>query len=278
MSCYKPLEGWKAKERNESGKRSVVFRRSAGDESINIPCGRCIGCQADKAEDWSVRLCHESTLHFRSCFLTLTYSDDCLPRSGRLNKADPQKFLKRVRASGSDIRFFMCGEYGSRTGRPHYHMLVFGEDFREGSVKFGLSGEYYDSEFLRSKWGLGHVMAARLESATAFYTAGYTLKNAGFSDCFHSMSTRPYIGAGWLDKYWSDCARNGFVTIEGVKHPVPDAYLRRPEYAARFVDLKNDREAFMLNLSPEEIWQRRERLRGKEFNHAARAAFGRAQL
>ena len=40
--------------------------------------------------------------------------------------------MKRLRKrAGSDVRFYMCGEYGPENWRPHYHALLFGFDFAD---------------------------------------------------------------------------------------------------------------------------------------------------
>ncbi|MCL2154134.1 MAG: hypothetical protein FWH53_00565 [Leptospirales bacterium] len=73
-------------------------------------------------------------------FLTLTYTDDAVPlqydKDGNsymtLVKSDVQKFFKllrtRLRRGGSDlkIKYYYCGEYGPKTQRPHYHVILFG--------------------------------------------------------------------------------------------------------------------------------------------------------
>lgn len=63
-------------------------------------------------------------------FITLTYDDDHL-RFGPDSKpvlcvSDVQKWIKRVRYYYPKIRYFIGGEYGTQTDRPHYHALLFG--------------------------------------------------------------------------------------------------------------------------------------------------------
>lgn len=92
--------------------------------ALQVPCGKCIGCKSDKAMMWSIRCYHEASLHERNAFVTLTYED----APPALVKEDLQKFFKRARHS-FDFRYFACGEYGEATHRPHYHALIFGQDF-----------------------------------------------------------------------------------------------------------------------------------------------------
>ena len=67
-----------------------------------------------------------------SIFVTLTYDDNQVPMNDNadliLYKPDLQNFLKRLRKrkDGERIRYFAVGEYGTQSGRPHYHLCLFG--------------------------------------------------------------------------------------------------------------------------------------------------------
>lgn len=100
-------------------------------------CGKCQQCLRDIKRDWCFRL--EQELKVTNCgvFVTLTYADWSLPMSdsGRptLDYNDVQKFMKRLRINyqrksqdDNKLRFFCCGEYGKRKGRPHYHLIIYG--------------------------------------------------------------------------------------------------------------------------------------------------------
>lgn len=102
-------------------------------------------------------------------FVTLTYADENLPYapSGRssLCKKDFQDFMKRLRKElhPHKIRYFACGEYGSKTERPHYHAIIFGID------------ESF-SELVASKWPHGMVACGTCTADSIQYVAGYCLK------------------------------------------------------------------------------------------------------
>ena len=70
--------------------------------------------------------------------------------------------MKRVRKfAGSGVRFFGCGEYGDRGGRPHYHGLLFGLDFEDKklwSVRDGY--RVYKSDQLEKLWPLACLRSA----------------------------------------------------------------------------------------------------------------------
>lgn len=78
----------------------------------------------------------------------------------RLDKADFQKFIKRLRYffsqcdKGATLRYYLCGEYGPTTYRPHGHMLLFFDSAkcaREIEVLLSKSWKYgiiYDPHFV----------------------------------------------------------------------------------------------------------------------------------
>lgn len=92
---------------------------------IAVPCGKCLFCLQNKRDDWSMRLLQEWRHSDGAMFVTLTYSEKWCPKYG-LDKSHVQKFLKRLRKNVSQrIRYYAVGEYGGKTLRPHYHLLLF---------------------------------------------------------------------------------------------------------------------------------------------------------
>lgn len=132
--------------------------------------------------------------HHRSAvFLTLTYSDEHLPKGGVLVKRDLQLYLKRLRMACSPIRirFFAVGEYGERTSRPHYHLIV-----------YGLGPE--NEDIITKAWSLGFVHIGSVTSDSIQYCTGYVSKKMtavsdprleGRPPEFAVMSRRPGLGA-----------------------------------------------------------------------------------
>lgn len=243
MSCFKPLTGWYSKYKNPSGKRSIVFNsREALDpyHSLSIPCGQCIGCRLEKSRQWAIRCSLESQLYQNSYFLTLTYDDEHLPKSGSLVPDDLQKFLKRLRRyveyHGFDkkIRFFACGEYGDNFLRPHYHAIIFNleiSDLKRFSTSF--SGDiYYTSETINQIWKNGYVIIGEVTFESCAYVARYVTKKMTGSQAdfyyegrqpeFVRMSRRPGIGSAWLDQYKSDVYPHDYIVIrDGIKVKPP---------------------------------------------------------
>lgn len=218
MTCYGPTIGYYAAKPNENGKRSIVFdkRKSLSGVPIKLPCGKCVGCRHDYARTWAIRCMHEKQMHDASSFLTLTYDDAHLPENNSLRKRELQLFMKRLRqhvyrSSGVDgIRFYGCGEYGSETFRPHYHVLLFNYDFVDKVfVKNSGSGEpLFRSDVLAGLWEDGEHFIGAVTAQSCAYVSRYVLKKVGKEftpdGCekeFTCMSRRPGIAATWFKKY-----------------------------------------------------------------------------
>lgn len=172
-----------------------------GKESIiALPCGRCLPCRLNHAKEWAVRCVLESLEYENNFFLTLTYDDDHLPSDGLLYRSDVQKFLKRFRHHFGQVRYFGCGEYGTKNARPHFHLILFGaniDDLRE--VGAGL----YESKKLKEIWPFGFHYIGWVSYASCNYVAKYSTKKlfGGRSDEFLMASTNPGIGYKWCKEH-----------------------------------------------------------------------------
>lgn len=236
MVCYAPLTGYYSAEVGESGKRALVFdvRQAWSGVPIRLPCGECIGCRASWARQWAVRCMHEKRMHHLSSFVTLTYRDECLPALRSLKLRDLQLFMKRLRkVRGVGLRFFACGEYGSDTQRPHYHLLLFNCDFPDmrfhGQSDCGES--LYTSAELEQLWPYGHNMIGAVDFQSCAYVAGYVFKKVGtFVDYaprepeFRVMSRRPGIGFTWFQQYMDEAYRADSAIMNGREVPLPRFY------------------------------------------------------
>lgn len=207
------------------------------------------------ARQWSVRIMHEVQLHDVNCFLTLTHDDESLPAFGSLDKLAFPGFMKRLReslnpcwADGEQgpkvcIRYFMAGEYGSQSFRPHYHACLFGFDFPDKalhSVRHGYP--VWTSEYLQKLWPLGLCEIGSVTSASASYVARYCVKKQGLksgrydkvdlstgevhrvSPEFTLMSRRPGIGRAWLDRYMCEVYPADSVVVRGRLEKPPRRY------------------------------------------------------
>ena len=95
-----------------------------------VPCGKCRICKNRKAKELAAR-CVAETNEYNSIpyFITFTYNNNNLPHSG-VSKVDVQLFLKRLRSRldyygiEHSLRYLAVAEYGSKTLRPHYHVIL----------------------------------------------------------------------------------------------------------------------------------------------------------
>lgn len=215
-----------------------------------IPCGQCIGCRLERAQQWATRMHHEASLHEASSFVTLTYADHRLPSDGSVSVKELQDFFKRLRYRVPQrLRYYACGEYGDQRGRPHYHAIIFGCDF-DDKLPWRVSGSgylLYRSRLLEEVWPFGHCEVGTVSHESAGYCARYCLKkvNGELAKAaylrphpvtgelhqvrpeFAVMSRRPGIGAGWYDRYKSDAFPSDFVIIDGGKRAVPRFYKKK---------------------------------------------------
>lgn len=123
---------------------------------IQVPCGKCDLCRDKRAREWSFRaICENATSTNVPLFLTLTYNNEHLPKCG-IFKEEIQLFMKRMRIRldrlgvSHNIRYVAVGEYGSRSKRPHYHMILW--NFPKSSVHFPTSTSVLN--FVEKCWSL----------------------------------------------------------------------------------------------------------------------------
>ena len=203
-----------------------------------IGCGKCNGCTAQKSLAWATRIYHESKMHERNCFVTLTYEN----APEKINRKDPQIFIKRLRRrSETPIRYFLTGEYGEKTRRPHYHAIIFGEDFLGGA--YDIDHKLYSNPVIDQAWGHGLVSIGNLTLASAMYTAGYTTKKVNDPDTFSIMSRSPPLGRTWVQQHHDNLRRLEHVVIEGQEIPIPDVYLKWLEGVEEYEHIKANKQA-----------------------------------
>lgn len=255
MACYHPLRAY----RTPGG---VVFSELGREDilgDIELPCGQCIGCRMRRASDWELRVMHEASLHADNCFVTLTYAPGKLPPYGSLCHDDFRLFMKRLRRFfRRPVRFYMCGEYGSERGRPHYHACLFGVAFAD-MVLAGVSksgSDFFSSEDLTKLWPHGLSTVQPLVRETASYCARYIMKKVlgeaaktaytvidgdgvmhDIKPEYACMSLKPGIGARWFERYARDVFPLDSVVDNGVKRRVPRYYDKLA--ARRGVDLED---------------------------------------
>lgn len=193
---------------------------------LNIPCRKCIGCRLDYSRDWANRMLLEYQNTKKAVFITLTYNDSHLPTSEcglpTLCKRDVQLWMKRLRKffSGTQIRYFLAGEYGDQTHRPHYHAILFGLSIDDlvplkirNTNELGQSA--YECCVLNDTWNLGFSSAAPTSYQTFSYVSRYCLKKQRLVDYtrdslqlyepeFSLMSRKPGLGGYYVTNDFLD--------------------------------------------------------------------------
>lgn len=147
------------------------------EQQITVPCGKCPPCRSRRSAGWAFRMMQEQKVSDTSFMLTLTYNSDHIPitKNGyrSLCKRDVQLFIKRLRKEhgknkfglSKPIRYYACGEYGTESKRPHYHLLIY---------------NCHPDEFV-SSWKIGNkeigsIHVAPLNMATIQYAFKYLQK------------------------------------------------------------------------------------------------------
>lgn len=145
----------------------------------SVPCGDCPECADSFCKDWRNRLTLEAYTRLiekkdlpNAYFLTLTYDEEHVDKKGYLNYDHLQKFYRdfcsyHSHKFGITPRYYFCGEYGSKSGRPHYHGIIFTL----------MSPSEIDS-YIRSHWFFGFYKCEALLLEHLNYVASYSLKKS----------------------------------------------------------------------------------------------------
>ncbi|AXL15543.1 replication initiator protein [Microviridae sp.] len=245
--CTSPIKGYRSRD----GKITQNPKNSLLRQQVTVSCGQCMGCRVKRSLSWAIRCVNELQLHEEACYVTFTYAPEYLPDDGSINVKHLQKFWKRLRKNlGIKFRYFACGEYGEKSGRPHYHALIFG--WRPDDMEYYSSfkgNKYYMSKVLNKNWKFGNCIIGNATFQSAAYIARYVTKKRFGDDkedhysrmsnnvCsetgevipltpeFVCMSTSPGLGRDWLEMYWSDVFPADNLIHEGREYQVPKYYL-----------------------------------------------------
>lgn len=170
-------------------------------------CAQCMPCRVNRRRLWTHRIMLESMLYTDNAFVTLTYSEENLPEAGSLVPLHLTNFLKRFRKmiAPQRVRYYLVGEYGDESGRPHYHAALFGfKSCLYGRTRYSVYrlSCCVQCDLILEAWKSGNIYLGSLEDASAQYIAGYCLKkmtnpedprlNGRYPE-FARMSLRPGI-------------------------------------------------------------------------------------
>jgi len=256
MSCTRPIPA-QSFTCPTTGLPGVKIHPKNGEADLQLNCNKCPSCKLRKAKEWALRCWHESQMHEENAYVTFTYAPEHLPAYENLDHRDFQLFLKRLRKKLAregrpKFKYFMCGEYGDETHRPHYHAILFGYYPPDAVYHRTQNGNrYYKSQELDKAWQKGFTDTSSVSYYSAGYVARYTLKKQlpkeelqerylypdfnGETQVrkfeYNRMSTGDYwgdgIGASWFREH---CERtvmeDNVLDPNGNKCPVPGYYLK----------------------------------------------------
>lgn len=226
---------------------SFPQRRVIDGETVYFDCGHCEACLKNRQKEKALRAYLESKTTQFSSFLTLTYNDDNLPLNKNglptLCRDEFNSFLKRIREyyGYKSIRYLACGEYGSQTSRPHYHLCLFGvsvsrllencQHYHQNS--HGIICEDFKGWHTKDKKPKGGVLIAPFSFDTAFYVSKYLLKkknikfykDLGIEPEFVSQSRRPGLGYQYALEHKERLCNDGFIRCNGKKYKIPRYFI-----------------------------------------------------
>lgn len=177
-------------------------------------------------------------------------------------------FMKRLRRNQEyhygkqNIRFFGCGEYGGKTFRPHYHLIVYGlqlsprtsSDWQKPMKGYSV----WQSKYLEDIWKYGHVIVGHCTYETCGYVARYMLKKQKGNDGdfykknnieppFSRMSLKPGLGMKYYEEHKREMLESDEIYIStekrGIKSKPPRFFdlLLADEYPDTFAEVKGIR-------------------------------------
>lgn len=202
-----------------------------------IPCNHCYACNLNYSAEWASRVMLESLYHENAWWITLTYDEEHLPIyeefqvevkttytdgtvktsvetytndgtwNGTLEPDHVTQFIDTIRhhyrkKGYKNISYFYCGEYGSQTARPHYHLILFGVPFDplkfyDTHVDGKFFKEHWKSKELDHFWKYGIHEITNLEWSNAAYTTRYCMKKL----CEEPKSERIYASQGKIPEF-----------------------------------------------------------------------------
>lgn len=238
------------------------------DQGTHAACGRCFNCVARRASSWSFRLFYHGLNSDMAYFVTLTYDEAHVPRTPngyktlvRSKRRRPkgvkwpphphdefaiQGFFKRLRfaafgSSQSKLKYYVCGEYGGHSFRPHYHALIFdlpleflvGADAKFVALEqLSLDGKV---PYRCPSWSFGHITVGEVNGASIGYTLKYMQKphriplhrNDDRCPEFANMSKGlglSYLTANMVAWHKADLTERMYCSMDGKKICMPRYY------------------------------------------------------
>lgn len=209
----------------------VRYRHRCEPLYMFVPCGHCLLCKHSRQVELIARANMESQMYETPAFwFTLTYAPRFLPPHGNLQYKDVQDFFKRLRIKWTrqglqhNIRYLVAGEYGSRTGRAHYHCILWNNPY--AATEF-LPKEFYQlRDDIFSAWSMCEPQAfdfGQCAGGVAAYVTKYVTKQ---HDSF----------GHWIPPFIHASIGNGGIGSGLIKQAVPYYRANPQERTFRYMD------------------------------------------
>lgn len=272
MTCFYPATGWRIRDTKSD---YSFYTRKYSDylafskkpwcivQEEKGKCGQCSGCRVENTRQWAMRCVAEMADSIKAAFITLTFDPLYYPRNGSVSKDFIKKWFKdfreRVRYHyDTTIRFYCCGEYGSKGGRAHYHAIIFGFEFPDKKLWSKKNGQLlYVSKFLEKAWFYGWHTIGQVTFDSCQYVAQYVMKKIVSKDSrkieehyegrepeFHHMSRMPGIGKKYYEMWRDDMYPKDAFTFKGrqMRPPAYFDYLLKRDLPDLYEQVKEARQ------------------------------------
>lgn len=236
---------------------------------MQVPCGKCLICQANRRQEIATRLQVEADKAISTWFVTLTYSDENLPYgylidedTGEelylpvLDKKELQNYFKKLRMNitrklGKDtfkewndnypLKYFACGEYGPTGHRPHYHFVFLNLPPKIDPIIFN------------DLWQKGSTTCRHGELNAYAYCGKYMIKHDNMPSYFKTWIIqsngmgKSYIDDNTIKWHSSDLRNRNYIRLNGHKVAMP-RYIKQKLYnddqliRLKYIHVKNVEE------------------------------------
>lgn len=222
-----------------------------------VPCGKCYYCRMQKRTAWVFRMVQELKINPNCAFVTFTYNDDNIKylrkrfdrykfkkwykllgknfESATLDKQDStdlikacQHKIKQMFGKRALVRYYITGEYGDTTDRPHFHGV------------FWFPGKVDYDEFFKSVWQYGNIDIQEVTPANINYISKHQMKDCKgnlyqqkFAPIFSTMTRyNGGLGSSFLAdeniyNFYSESRENKYVILNNYKIPLPQFYRKK---------------------------------------------------
>lgn len=254
MSCYNPIPVIFKK-----GERPQIIDQLSTDQwnknwrwQDKINCKKCIGCKIDYCNEWATRGQLEAKKSPNNWFITLTYNDENLPLNNynipTLKKEHITKFINTLRKhferrNHTGIKYLIGGEYGTKKGRPHYHLILFNLPLNDLKKIKWKNKEAYYSPLIEKIWKMNTtktspniILPANYE--TIQYTVRYAFKKIMKNDTEkkeiepEKIRMSKEIGKKEFEEKWQEIYENDNMVIKTKKGGIT---IRPPKYFDRLL-------------------------------------------